>query len=298
MSEGIPIRLLSELTGVAATTLRAWERRYQLLSPQRTAKGHRLYSQADVELVKNVVAKLTSGMSISEAIRLQRQPGEPTQQSDGDSQWPTFQRRMLHAVELFDEAKLDACYNEALSLYPFGLVSESLIVPILTTLGERWQQRPNGIAEEHFFSAYLRNKLGARLHHEANRKHGNMLLVACLPGEQHEIGVLLFAIEALSRGYRLLYLGPNSPLSQLPSVAERAGAEAIVLSGTSATLSEVELEWDELQNTKIPLLIGGRFSVKHEDWVKHHGAIPLGCVPSKAVDVLLNAAPPYKRTAP
>ena len=298
MSEGIPIRLLSELTGVAATTLRAWERRYKLLTPQRTAKGHRLYSQADVDLVKGVVARLQSGMSISEAVRQQRQPGEPSQTSESASQWPTFQRRMLHAVEQFDEAKLDASYNETLSLYPFGLVSESLIIPVLKTLGERWQQRPNGIAEEHFFSAYLRNKLGARLHHEAQRKHGNMLLVACLPGELHEVGVLLFAIEAMSRGYRLLYLGPNSPLTQLAAVAERAGAEAIVLSGTSAVLAEVEAQWSELTKTKLPLLVGGRFSEQYQEWIEQHGAVSLGGAQSKAIDTLLSVAPPYSRAAP
>lgn len=293
MSEGIPIRLLSELTGVAATTLRAWERRYQLLTPKRTAKGHRLYSQSDVDLVKGVVAKLQNGMSISEAIRQQRQPAAANEQQASPSQWPTFQRRMLQAVEQFDEAKLDACYNEALSLYPFGLVSESLIEPVLTALGERWQQRPNGIAEEHFFSAYLRNKLGARLHHEANRKHGNLLLVACLSGEHHEIGILLFAIEAISRGYRMLYLGPNSPLSQLPAVAERAGATAIILSGTAAKLSDVEAHWPSLENSKLPILVGGRFSVVNESWLKQHGAVPLGVAPGGAIESLLKFAPPY-----
>ncbi len=298
MSEGIPIRLLSELTGVAATTLRAWERRYKLLSPKRTAKGHRLYSQSDVELVKEVVARLQGGMSISEAIRLQRQPGAAAPPSEVVSQWPTFQRRMLQAIESFDEAKLDACYNEALSLYPFALVSESLVVPILTALGERWQQRPNGIAEEHFFTAYLRNKLGARLHHEANRKHGSLILIACLAGELHEIGILLFAIEAVSRGYRLLYLGPNSPLAQLPAVAHRAGAAAIVLSGTSAPLAEVKENWSVLQETEIPLFVGGRFSVEHKDWLTRHNSIALGCESGQAIDTLLNLAPPYTRASP
>ena len=70
MNEGIPIRLLSELTGVAATTLRAWEKRYQLLTPRRTTKGHRLYSQQDVALVKEIVAKLQAGISISDESRI------------------------------------------------------------------------------------------------------------------------------------------------------------------------------------------------------------------------------------
>lgn len=300
MSEGIPIRMLSELTGVAPTTLRAWERRYHLLSPERTSKGHRLYSQTDVALVKAVVASLQGGISISEAIRRQRQSdnstANPPMPAHGDSQWPSFQRRMLSAVESFNEAKLDACYNEALSLYPFGLVSESLIGPVLESVGERWQKRPNGIAEEHFFSAYLRNKLGARLHHEASRKHGSLLLVACLPGEFHEIGVLLFAIEALGHGYRMLYLGPNSPLAQLTNVADRAGAEAIVLSGTSVKLDVIEQQWTALDLSKHSILVGGPFSTQHRDWLARNGALTLGCKPGIAVDTLVHSVPPYRRS--
>ncbi len=301
MNEGIPTRVLSELTGVAPTTLRAWERRYALLSPQRTTKGHRLYSPEDVALIKNVVTQLQGGMSIGEAVRRQRHPQDnqtdSASLSGSDTQWPTFRHRMLQAVELFDEARLDACYNEALSLYPFGLVSESLITPVLMTLGERWQQRPNGIIEVHFFTAYLRNKLGARLHHETSRKHGSLLLVSCLPMEFHEIGTLLFAIEALAHGYRLLYLGPNSPLAQLPAIAERAGADASVLSGTSVLLSLIEPQWSSIQQTKIPTLVGGPFSTKHALWLNHHNAIPLGYKTDLAVEIMPGVVPPYRRSA-
>jgi len=303
MATGIPIRQLSELTGVAATTLRAWERRYGLLNPQRTNKGHRLYSQDDIALVNNVVTQLQGGMSISEAARRQREPDEnqpqpPSIPSSHRHQWSIFQRRLLHAIELFDEAKLDACYNEALSQYPFGLVSEALIIPTLTSLGDRWQQRPHGIAEEHFFSVYLRNKLGARLHHETSRKHGSRLLIACLPGEFHEIGVLLFTIEVLGHGYRPLYLGANAPLATLPGVANKIGAEAILLSGTTVPLDGIEAQWPTLAQNQLPLLVGGQFSIQHAQWIKRHHAIPLGCETRVAVDTLLSIVPPYRRITP
>jgi len=300
MNTGIPIRQLSELTGVAATTLRAWERRYGLLSPQRTSKGHRLYSQDDIALVNAVVVQLQSGMSISEAVRRQRQP-EKTQpqdapvESSAKNQWLTFQRRLLHAIGRFDEARLDACYNEALSQYPFGLVSEALIIPTLTSLGEQWQQRPNGIAEEHFFTVYLRNKLGARLHHETSRKHGRRLLIACLPGELHEIGVLLFTIEALGHGYRILYLGANAPLAILSAVAQKIDAAAIVLSGTTVPLNAIETQWPELEKNHRPLFIGGQFSTQHAAWIKQHHATPLGSDTRKAIDTLLRISPPHQQ---
>ncbi len=157
-------------------------------------------------------------------------------------------------------------------------------------------ERTNGIIEEHFFSAYLRNKLGARLHHDSSRRHGSLLLVACLPTEFHEIGALLLAIEALDHGYRLLYVGPNTLLNQLPAVAERARAEAIVLSGTNVSLSQIEAQWPSIQQSKLPTLVGGLFSSKHTLWLNQHDAIPLGYKTGLAVEILLRVVPPYSRS--
>ena len=296
MSDGIPIRLLSEITGVAATTLRAWERRYHLLAPQRTSKGHRLYGDKDVQRVKAVVELLQEGLSISQAVeRLNSAQHDKSQIKQGNP-WPVFQRRMLQAIEHFDENRLEACYSEVLSLYPFGLVTRSLIQPILSLLGERWQQRPCGIAEEHFFTAYLRNKLGAQLQREVQRKHGNLLLVACLPGESHELGLLLFAIEALSHGYRMIYLGANTPLPELPQVAEKAGAKGILLSGTATSHSLVASQWSALHECKLPVLVGGAFSEAHQSWLERQQAIPLSSHSLPAISRLLQVVPPYSRS--
>ena len=275
-----PIRTISELTGVPTTTLRAWERRYGLLKPSRTPKGHRLYSGKDIDLIKKIVELLKTNHTISEAIRILKDPESSTGTgTEAQEHWAVYQQRMLKSIEEFNEQKLGTTYNEALSIYPVDMVTEQVILPLLTTLGERWQEREAGIAEEHFFSAFLRNKLGARLHHESNRSRGKKILVSCLPGEYHELGVLLFCIAAIGHGYQILYLGTNLPPSQLLKVVERTDVSAVLLSGTSTTAWEKEIEKELKENIKlleIPFMFGGELSEKHKDSLESLGAYVLG----------------------
>ena len=214
-AEGLlPIRTVSILTGVNSVTLRAWERRYGLITPQRTPKGHRLYTNQDVERINRIVELLNQGISVGHVKPLLDQmPGDVAAASatDESDNWKNQQDKMLDAIERFDEPVLDNIYNDALSLYPLDVVNQRLTTPLLRLFGERWKQRETGIAEEHFFTVYLRNKLGTRIHHMNQRGSGPMLLLACLPGELHETGLLFFALAAVSAGYRVLILGANTP---------------------------------------------------------------------------------------
>ena len=131
-----PIRTISELTGVPTTTLRAWERRYGLLKPSRTPKGHRLYSVKDIDLIKKIVELLKTNHTISEAIRILKDPQSNTgTATEAQEHWAIYQQRMLKSIEEFNEQKLGTTYNEALSIYPVDMVTEQVILPLLTTLG-------------------------------------------------------------------------------------------------------------------------------------------------------------------
>ena len=278
----VPIRTVSSLTGVNSVTLRAWERRYALIKPLRTPKGHRLYTMADVDLIHHVVALLDNGMSIGQVRQVldaaQERPEPAPEPSFNFSPWRGYQERLLQAITVFDEKELHAVYNEVLSLYPVDIVTSRLIVPLLRELGERWAQGLGSIAEEHFFSVFLRNELGARFHHLNPDRRGPKLLAACLPSEQHEVGLLLFALAALDRDYRVVLLGPNTPLSELPPVVERAAIQAIVLAGSAdlaATVIERELP-SLLQAVAVPVFVGGRVVNRHSDAIAAAGAIPLG----------------------
>ncbi|MDH3986323.1 MAG: MerR family transcriptional regulator [Gammaproteobacteria bacterium] len=279
----LPIRTVANLTGINPVTLRAWERRYSLITPRRTPKGHRLYTNDDVELIKQVLDLLDQGISISQVKPLLEQP--PGQQKatalkDTGDVWKNYQQKMLDAVEKFDEQVLDSIYNDALSLYPIDVLNQRLVLPLLRIIGERWKEREAAIAEEHFFSVYLRNKIGSRIHHLNQRSSSSepLLMLACLPGEYHEIGLLLFALTTVNFGYRVLILGSNTPLEQLPKVLQQKSCAAIVLSGSARpTRGLFDGELSKLvKNSDVPVFIGGNIAAKHQQKIEAAGAICLG----------------------
>lgn len=286
----VPIRTVSSLTGVNPVTLRAWERRYNLITPIRTPKGHRLYSMADVDLINQVVTLLEGGMSISQVqqvlddadSRTPTPPADDMAHTTGGKQrfdlWSCYQKRMVEAIQDFDEATLNDIYNEILALYPIDVVTNRLIVPLLRELGWRWQRgRSTGIAEEHFFSVFLRNKLGARLHHFNRRQSGPRLLAACMPSEQHDVGLMLFSLVALDWNYRLVVLGANTPLQQLDAVVRRIECAAIILSASIRPEDSV-LQHELPALVKAvgkPVFIGGRGTLRCEQELRDIGVCPL-----------------------
>ena len=135
-----PIGAVSEMTGVNAITLRAWERRYALIVPQRTATGRRLYSQADVDCIKEVLVLMERGIPIGqmkEALQVQNKTPEAFAQQTLNT-WQIALDKMVIAITDFDEARLDEFYNNMLSLHPIGLVTNRLLIPLLEELGRRW----------------------------------------------------------------------------------------------------------------------------------------------------------------
>ncbi len=276
----LPIRVLANLTGVNSITLRAWERRYGLLKPHRTESGHRLYSQDDVNLINEVVDLLDQGISISQAKATleQRQAQRETRSAQQPNVWDRYLKETITVVSRFDEAAIDEIYNEALSLYPVDVVTRRLIVPTLHELGRRWQDTKGGVAEEHFFTSYIRNRLGARLHHGAKSGADQQLVIACLPGEYHELGIIMFAMSAQAQGFGTLLLGANMPLHELAKVVDRSGSSALVLAGSFP--ENVDPCRDDLAELigqlQVPVFVGGHVSVTHNDLISKAGAITIG----------------------
>jgi len=276
-AELYPIRTVATLTGVNPITLRAWERRYGLVKPTRTASGHRLYTRADIDTVHRILSLMENGIAIGRVRDALPESEAPAAAPDGGP-WAGLRARITAAIAQFDEERLEEIYSELLALHPIERVTREVLLPLLAELGERWRTHTGGIAEEHFFAMYLRNKLGARIHHRSRAATGPRLLAACLPGEQHEIGLLLFALAAHERGYRLVLLGADMPLAELGYAARRAQAEAIVLSGSiepGAGLLAHELP-GLVRSAGVPVFVGGRTSVRARDEIVAAGAEPLG----------------------
>ncbi len=294
----LPIRTVASLTGVLPVTLRAWERRYGLIRPQRTPTGHRYYTRDHVDLIHRVLALTAQGVSISDVRRALAGSEEKRTAVRPAGPWSRYLARMSRAIAQFDDAALDEVYDDALSLHPIERVTSNLLMPLLAELGRRWEGVAGAVAEEHFFAVYLRNKLGARLHHR-RPPGGAKLLLACAPGEHHEIGLLLFALAANDAGLRCVPLGADTPLTELAPAALRAGCRAIVISSSvdpePATLRQALPEL--VAQARIPVFIGGQTSVHHRDALVRAGAIPLGTDIKAGLRLLLSALEPERKNS-
>lgn len=170
----MPIREVARLTGVNAVTLRAWERRYGLIVPHRTPKGHRLYSNEHVAHIHNILTWLGRGVSVSQVKGLLRS-GQPAF-SEATSQWEEKRQRLQECICNLNERRLDECFNTELALYPPQTLCQQLLLPLLEELELRWRNPCGAQAERVFFFSWLRSKLGARLYHN-NRQHGGATLL-------------------------------------------------------------------------------------------------------------------------
>lgn len=276
--EFFPIRTVSTLTGVNPITLRAWERRHGLIRPTRTATGHRAYTRADIDTVRRILALVGTGVTIghvSEALAAQALSPAAVDERP----WVRARAQMVDAISRFDEARLETLYNELLAVHAIEEVTARLLLPLLVDLGQRWNNsHPGSIAEEHFFGMYMRIKLGARLHHRSRAVVGPKLVAACLPGEHHEIGLLLFALAAHEQGYRMVLLGANMPLDQLIYAAQHTQAAGIVLSGSIEAPASLHAEALPalVRDAAVPVFVGGPTSVYQQQELHAAGAIPLG----------------------
>jgi len=274
------IGTVSRLTGVGAITLRAWERRYDLIHPVRKDSGHRLFTRKHIDQINRITALTTQGVRISQ-ITPDMLEGEQVKRSDQNSdgdRWIHYRHNMISAIIAYDEIRLEELYGEVLSLYPIGAVTRNLLKPLLVELGLRWETGTGMVAEEHFFAFYLRNKLGARFHHRPRPDQGKLLVLAGLPGEYHEIALLLFALAANDKGYRLLTLGADMPLAELPYVANKTKCDAIILSGAiqpNDTLLKKTLP-ELVSRAGVPVFVGGQSSVMACDAINRTGAVALG----------------------
>jgi DNA-binding transcriptional MerR regulator/methylmalonyl-CoA mutase cobalamin-binding subunit len=275
-----PIRTVSELTGVNSITLRAWESRYGLIEPIRKASGHRLYTQEHIDLINRVVGLLDRGMRIGQ-VKAEVLSGAGSESDFADERqnhWRRYVNGMFAAIIRFDEKALENTYSDALSHYPVRTVTEKLLSPVLKELGERWASGQGSVAEEHFFGFYLRNKLGARFHHRVKNQTGPKLLMACLPGDLHETGLLLFALDACDEGFQAILLGANMPVEDFPDAIKKTGSDALVLSGTIAPGDDIIKKQlpGLVEKLQVPVFLGGNVVASNFDDLKKSGVLLIG----------------------
>ncbi|WP_223549186.1 MerR family transcriptional regulator [Pseudomonas sp. A-B-19] len=187
LDEGwLPIREVARQTGVNAVTLRAWERRYGLIVPLRTPKGHRMFSADHVQRIQTILTWLNRGVAVSQVKPLLDTPQAFSGSVDND--WYILLQTLMQAVSRLQERALDDSVNQAMALYPPRTLCEQLLMPLLSALEQRWQGQFGAQMEQSFFCAWLRSKFGARIYHNNRQlRTAPLLLVnhSDLPMEPH-----------------------------------------------------------------------------------------------------------------
>ena len=178
-----PIREVSRLTGVNSVTLRAWERRYGLIEPRRTPKGHRLYAREDIERIEHILQWLNRGVPVSQVRELLDQPQPESTPMPDEGSWSGQQQLALAAIDAQDEARLAELYNQSLALYPVSSVVERLWRPLLEQLEERGTATFGTRLAQCFFESFLRSRIGARLVFANQERHAPHITLTRLPEE-------------------------------------------------------------------------------------------------------------------
>lgn len=223
------IKRVAQLTGINAATLRAWERRYGLLSPRRSAAGYRLYTDEDVATLARVKRLMDEGLAIGEAVERVRRHSAPLPAGADEDRLAAARAEILEGLLALDRPRAQAAWERVAGLPAPRQVDEALM-PVLREVGCRWEAGETGVAEEHFATAFAREKLLAMVEARAGAASGPLAVLAGLPGERHEIGLLGAAVHLLDAGWRVIYLGLEVPLDELARVLEQRRPALLAIS--------------------------------------------------------------------
>jgi len=265
------LKVVLKETGIRPDTLRAWERRYGLPKPQRSAGGHRLYSQRDIETIKWLMARQEEGLSIARAIELFRsqiaQGNDPLEQIEPPPSQPittpgtleSLRQEWVDACLAFDEKKAEGLLNQAFALFPLETVITDILQYAMIQVCDQWYQNDISVQQEHFASALVQRRLNSLIAACPAPTRSEVILIANPPNEQHLIPILMLNLFLRRRGFGVVDLGANVPVAKFDETVGRIKPHLVILSSqrlsTVAAMLEVILS---LHPLKTQIAYGGR----------------------------------------
>lgn len=266
------LKVVLKETGIRPDTLRAWERRYGLPKPQRSSGGHRLYSQRDIEMIKWLIARQAEGLSIARAIDLLRtqiaQGNDPLQGVEVAPPPPTvttpgtleaLRLDWLAALLAFDEQKAESLLNQAFALFPLETVVNEILQFAMTQVGEEWYKNNISVQQEHFASALVQRRLNSLIAACPPPTRAEVILLGNPPHEQHLLPLLMLHLFLRRRGFAVVDLGANVPVSKFDETVAHINPNLVILSSqrltTVAPMLEVILA---LHPLNVQIAYGGR----------------------------------------
>ncbi|EPX9365143.1 MULTISPECIES: MerR family transcriptional regulator [Aeromonas] len=256
--EGIyPIREVSRLTGVNAVTLRAWQRRYGLVQPARTEKGHRLYSEQDIRQIGEILSWLERGVSIGQVKGLLSEPYS----APVSDHWQQTLEQFSQALLAFNQRKAEAELNDLLASYPFELVRSRILQPLVERLLGLWRERPDGELLQQVWLGWLHTRFARHL---IEQEKGVPITLASW-GQVGPLDLVWAAYELIGQGYEVQLLGAVEP--RHASLLEgRAVTPWLVLLGAGLGKQELATGWPA--GTR---LFGELGRLYDDEWLKAHG---------------------------
>jgi len=249
-----PIRAAANLTGLSIDTLRAWERRYQAVTPMRGNRG-RVYGDEDIRrliLLREAVDRghaigQVAGLGDQELARLVQGPvqiAKPSEQDRTEDPVSAALVPVVLAIESFDYAAANFHLGRLAVLLPVDRLISEVVFPLMKLVGDRWLGGTLTIAQEHMTSSILRNLLGGLVRIGTSSTPSQRIVFATPAGEMHEFGILAAAMLAVASGFEALYLGSNLPALEIVAAAERTSPRAVVVAikasePTQATMEEL-----------------------------------------------------------
>jgi MerR family transcriptional regulator, light-induced transcriptional regulator len=304
------IKAVSSQTGIRPVTLRAWERRHEVLNPHRADNRYRLYSERDIAILRWLKNRVDEGISISNAVSELRSmtsnniwpeaiPAAPAP-SLGSSDTPPSQyaRQLYLSLVKHDENRAGDILREVHALFNLMTVTSEVFIPALREIGEAWYRGEIRVTTEHFASAYLRGKLLSLLQAYPSRRSSPLVLIGCAPMEQHELGSLMLAVLLRAEGTRVEFLGPDIPIEDLADYATYEQPTMVILSATSEYSARELKHMQELLKKTRPTPIfgyGGRAFDQHPELRKEIPGNYLGSSLETALETARTMLKTYQR---
>lgn len=269
------INIAAELAGVRVELIRAWERRYGVLTPRRTPAGYRAYTDRDVAVLKQLKRLTDEGVAISEAAKLLPQLMEGLEaevagrgaSQDARPHAETWRESVLAAAQAYDQPRVSDVLDEVLATLPPLKAFDEVLAPLLCDVGERWESGTLTVAQEHLVSQMVRARLVSLLHAAPLGRHRHGVL-ACFPEEEHEMGLLGAALRLRHLGVRVTLLGQRVPAEDLGRAVLALRPDFVGLS-TVASRSAEDFE-DTLTRLRqalprgLPVWVGGAAARSHQ----------------------------------
>lgn len=253
------IKAVSNMLDIQPGTLRAWERRYQMIAPVRNESGHRLYTEEHVEILRWLISKVNQGFTISQAVSLL----ENSALSTDNAEPPKRDRvdeigdKLLSALLDFNSSQAHDLINQAFSLFTIDKTVIDLLGPILIKVGDLWEEGSITTAHEHFASSFIRSRIEGLSNSFPHNSFLPKSIAVCGPGERHELGLLIYTMYLRRKGFEVVFLGTSLADNDLEVVMEKVKPKFLFLSCTLDENREATLNLaGEINETYPDLIIG------------------------------------------